>query len=145
MKKKQKQVIAVGAGLAAIAAAAAGVYLMTGKNAKNRKKVVKWAGDMQKDVVKELNKAGKASKATYHKIVDTVVKNYKGLKNVKADDVSAVVAELKGSWDKISAEINSASKTLRKAVPKATKSVAKKATKKVAKKVVRKVTKKSKK
>ncbi len=80
MKKSQKQAIAIGAGVAALAAAATGVYFMTGKNAKNRKKVAKWMGDMQKDVVQELNKAGKASQAVYNKTVDTVAKNYAGLK-----------------------------------------------------------------
>lgn len=130
MKKGQKQAIAVGAGLAAVAAAAAGVYMMTGKNAKNRKKVAKWVGDMQKDVVTELNKAGKASKATYHKVIDTAVKNYKGLKNVSTEELAMVAAELKGSWDNISAELNSASKTVRKVVPKAAKAVVKKVTSK---------------
>nr|MDQ3018641.1 hypothetical protein [bacterium] len=66
MKKSQKQALAVGAGLAGLAAAATGVYFMTGKHAKNRKKVSKWAEDMQKEVVNELGKAGKTSQAVYN-------------------------------------------------------------------------------
>lgn len=126
MKKSQKQALAVGAGLAAIAAAATGVYMMTGKNAKNRKKVAKWVGDVQDDVVKQLNKAGKVSKQTYNKVVDTAVKNYKGMKNVSAAELALVASDLKSSWDAISKEVTAASKTVRKVVPKAAKNIAKK-------------------
>ncbi len=142
MKKTQKKALAVGAGLAAVAAAAAGVYMFTGKNAKNRKKVSKWVGDMQKDVVTELNKAGKATKATYSKVVDTVSKNYKGLKNVSTEELAMVAAELKNSWDHISEELGNASKTVKRVVPKAAKTIAKKVNVGTAKKVVKKATKK---
>lgn len=143
MKKGQKQALAVGAGLAAIAAAAAGVYMMTGKNAKNRKKVAKWVGDMQKDVVTELNKAGKATKATYNKVVDTAVKNYEGLKNVSTAELALAAADLKNSWDSISAELNAASKAVSKVVPKTAKSLVKTVTaKKSAKKTTAKASQK---
>ena len=128
MKKNQKTALAAGAGLAAIAAAATGIYMMTGKNAKNRKKAAKWVGDMQKDVVKQLNVAGKATKATYHKVVDTAAANYKNLKNVDTADLAAAAAELKASWDAISSEMKTATATVRKVVPKTAKSVAKKVT-----------------
>ena len=134
MKKSQKQAMAVGVGVAAIAAAAAGVYMMTGKNAKNRKKVAKWASDLQEDVILDLNKAGKATKATYNKIVDTAAANYQGLKNVSTAELAAVAGELKSSWDNISAELSNASKNVRRVVPK----VAKQA-KKVVKKTVKTV------
>jgi hypothetical protein len=154
MKKKtntnRNKAIAVGAGLAAVAAAAAGVYMMTGKNAKNRKKVMKWAGDLEKDVVTELNKAGKATKATYAKIVDSAAANYKGLKEVSGPDLAIVANELKSSWDTISAELQNASKVVKKVVPKAAKNITKKVAKvnkaiakKSAKKSVKKVVKKA--
>jgi hypothetical protein len=126
MKKSQKQALAVGAGLAAVAAAAAGVYMMTGKNAKNRKKVAKWVGNMQEDVVKELNKVGKASKATYNKVVDTAVKNYKGLKNINAEELALAAAELKGSWELIKNQMEEAGNSVRRVVPKSVRSIAKK-------------------
>lgn len=143
MKKGQKQALAVGAGLAAVAAAAAGVYMLTGKNAKNRKKLAKWAKDMQHDVVKELNKAGKVSKASYNKVVDTVAKNYKGLKNVSVEELAIMAAELKGSWDSINSELNNASQTVKRVVPKAVRSVAKKVRVGNAKKAVKKAVKKT--
>ncbi len=149
MKKTQKQAMAIGGGIAALAAAAAGVYMMTGKNSKNRKKVTAWAGKMQKDVVKELHKVEKASKATYNQVVDTVAKNYKGLKQVSAPELALATAELKKSWDVIQAEMAGAAKVVRRVVPKAKKSVAravkvnKKATpKKTAKKAPKKTAKK---
>jgi uncharacterized protein YicC (UPF0701 family) len=131
MKKTQKQAIAVGAGLAAVAAATAAVYMFTGKNAKNRKKVAKWASNMQSDVVKELNKAGKHTKASYQQIVDKVAKNYKGLKNVSATELAQMATELKGHWDTISTEVGKAGTIVKKAVKKAAaKAPAKKAVKK---------------
>lgn len=135
----QKKALAVGAGIAALAAAATGVYMLTGKNAKNRKKVAKWAGDMQKDVVKELGKAKKVTKTTYNKVVDGAAKNYRGLKNVSAAELAAVAAELKAGWDNISADVAATSKAVRRVVPK----VAKKVARRVAKKTVKKAVKKS--
>lgn len=126
MKKSQKKAVAVGAGLAALAATAAGVYFMTGKNAKNRKKVAAWAGKMQKDVVKELRKVEKASRANYHKVVDAVAKNYKGMKNVSTAELAAAAAELKSHWSTIQDDLKSAAKTVRRVVPKAAKSAARK-------------------
>ena len=142
MKKTQKQAIAVGASLAAVAAAAAGVYFFTGKNAKNRKKVSKWANDMQNDIVKELNKAGKHTKASYQEIVDKVAKNYKGLKSVSTAELAEIAQELKGHWDTIS-EVSKASNVVKKTVKKAAaKSPIKKAVKKAAKTVAKKAAKK---
>lgn len=148
MKKTQKQAIAVGASLAAVAAAAAGVYFFTGKNAKNRKKVSKWANDMQNDIVKELNKAGKHTKASYQQIVDKVAKNYKGLKSVSTAELAEIAQELKGHWDSISSEVSKASNVVKKTVKKTVakspaKKVIKKATKTVAKKVTKKAVKKA--
>ncbi|MEZ4180015.1 MAG: hypothetical protein R3B41_00640 [Candidatus Doudnabacteria bacterium] len=140
MNKSQKQTIAVGASLAAIAAAAAGVYMLTGKNAKNRKKLAKWANDMQKDIVKELKQGSKATKAHYNKVVENVAKEYKKLKKVDTAEVIAMAAELKSHWDAISKEFKSTASKVSKAVSK---SPAKKTTKKkVAKKVKKTVTKK---
>lgn len=137
MKKNQKIALEVGAGVAAIAAAAAGVYFMTGKNAKNRKKVAKWASDFKEDVVLDLNKAGKVTKQTYQKIIDTTAKNYSGLKNVSTMELAALAADLKGSWDSISGELANASSKVRSVVPKVAKAATKSAPKKTATKVAK--------
>ncbi len=126
MKKSRKQALAIGAGAAALAAAATGVYFMTGKHAGNRKKVAKWVGDMQKDVVKELKKAGSTSEAAYKKAVDTVAKSYKGAKKLSASDLALAAAELKGSWGAIRTEMNKAVSQVRKVTPKSVSKIAKK-------------------
>jgi hypothetical protein len=135
MKKSQKKALAVGAGVAALAAAAAGVYFLTGKNAKNRKKVAKWAAEMQKDVVKELKKARQNSQAAYNKVVDSVARNYKAAKKVSGPELAVVAADLKSSWNTIRKEMDSVGKTVRRITPKAARSRSRKvAVKKAAKK-----------
>jgi len=126
MKKSSKQAIAVGAGVAALAAAAAGTYFFTGKNAKNRKKVAAWAGQMQKDVMRNIKKARSLSRANYHKIVDAAAKNYKSMRNVDARELAAAAAQMKQHWTAIQAEVQQAAKTVRKIKPKAAKSRARK-------------------
>lgn len=113
-----KTAVAVGAGLATVAAAAAAVYFMTGKNAGNRKKIAKWAKDLQNDVVSELDKAGKATKASYGKMVDQVAKKYEGLKNVSREEIMEMASDLKNHWTTISAELSQARNTVRKITPK---------------------------
>lgn len=146
MKKSQKQALVVGGGVAALAAAATAVYFMTGKNAKNRKKVAKWAKDMQKDVVKELGKASRVSQATYNKAVDTVVKGYKNVKNADLSELALAAAELKSHWDAIRGEMNAAGQTVKRITPKSVKSIAKKVSvKRMVKKATKRVTKKARK
>lgn len=140
MKKSQKKALVVGTGIATLATIATGVYLLTGKNAKNRQKLAKWAKDMQKDVVSELGQVQKASKANYHKIIDSVSKNYKNLKNVSTSDLAELTADLKSSWDHISSELQKAGSNVKKVLPKAS---VKKTAKKVPVKVVKKATKKT--
>lgn len=133
-KKKTNKALAVGAGVAALAATAAGIYMMSGERGKkNRKKAAKWVDDIQDDIIAELGKVKNITKASYHKVVDAAAKNYKGLKDVSAPELAAVAKELKGSWDTISAELSQASKAVKRAVPKAAKNIAKTATRAVKK------------
>jgi hypothetical protein len=111
MKKSSKKAIAVGAGVAALTAAAVGTYFLTGKHSGNRKKVKKWAGDMQKDVVKQLKKVENVTEAAYKKAVDVAATNYKGLKNISALELANTANELKGHWAVIQKELKSAAKT----------------------------------
>ena len=126
MNKTQKRAVAVGAGVAALAAAAAGVYFFTGKNAKNRKKVAKWAGEMQRDVVKELKKVRQSSQAAYNKTVDAVAKNYKAARKISGPELATVAADLKKHWTVIRREMDNVGKTVRRIRPKARASRARK-------------------
>ena len=131
MNKKQKKVaVGVGVGLTALAAAAAaGTYFFAGKKgAQNRAKVSKWADAAKKDVVKQLKGLEKVTKKTYSDTVDAVMTQYKQVKKADPKELLAIASELKGHWDAIAAEVESAGK---KVVP---------LVKKTAKKVVKKVT-----
>ncbi len=119
MNKSQKQAVAVGAGVAALAAAATAAYMLTGKNAKNRKKLANWAGKMEKDVVAELKKVRTGSRAAYNQAVDTVTKNYRAAKKVSGPELAAVARDLKAHWDVIRMEMENAGRTVRKITPKA--------------------------
>ena len=125
MKKTTKKVAVVGAGVAALAAAAAGAYFMTGKNAGNRKKLKSWASKMKKEVMDNLETAQKSGKKAYHQAVDLVAKNYSKMKNISAEELAAATAELKSSWDSIRTEVSEAAQTVKKIAPKTIKTVAK--------------------
>jgi hypothetical protein len=146
MKKSQKKAVAVGAGVAALAAAAAGAYFFTGKRGvKNRKKVSTWTANAKRDVMKEMGKMKKVSKDTYNKTVDTVLANYKNVKNIDKKELATVTNELKGHWNAIAGEVEKARKQVARVLPKVKKTVAKKSKAKKApakKKTVKKAAKK---
>ena len=109
MKKSTKKAIEIGAGIAGVAAAAAGAYILatSKKGKKATKKAVAWAGQAKKEVIAEVKKMKAVNQKTYAKAVDEVVNKYKGLKNVDVKDVIEFSQELKGHWDGIKKEIES--------------------------------------
>lgn len=139
MNKTQKK-IAVGAGITALAAAAAaGTYFFAGKRGKeNRAKVSKWADTAKKDVVKQLKGMKDVTKTSYNTAVDAVVAQYKKAKKVDPKELVALASELKGHWDNIAGEVTRAAQKV--TTKKATKTAApKKAAKKApAKKTAKK-------
>ncbi len=135
MKKSQKKAVAVGAGVATLAAAAAGAYFFAGKKgAKNRKKVSTWTSKAKREVMSEVGKMKNVSKQTYNKTVDSVLGNYKNIKNVDTKELMAVTNELKGHWDAIAGEVERARKQVARVLPQPKRAVAKTAPKKAAKK-----------
>lgn len=101
MKTSKK--VGLGVGLAAAAAAAAaGAYFLYGKNgAKNRRMVKSWMLKARADVMDKMEKLEHVSEARYREIVDTVLKGYKGMRNVSPAELAAAAAELKGHWSSI--------------------------------------------
>lgn len=99
--------IAVGAGIVALAAAAAGTYFMYGsKDAKkNRKKVKSWTLKARGEILEQLENASEVSEEIYQKIVDEVSGKYQELKNIDKKDVADFVKEVKGHWKNIAKEI----------------------------------------
>lgn len=140
MKKQQKQILTASIGIAGLAAAAAGAYLLTGKRGeKNRKKISAWAIKAKKEIVSELKGVEKVSKKAYEETIKKVTDKYKQLKNVDPSELQSLITEAKGHWDAISQEIAAASKTVSKAATKVVKkAVSKKTTAPVAKKKVAK-------
>lgn len=138
MNKTQKK-IAVGAGITALAAAAAaGTYFFAGKRGKeNRAKVSKWADTAKKDVVKQLKGMKDVTKSSYNSAVDAVVAQYTKAKKVNPKELIALASELKGHWDNIAGEVSKVAKKVapKKAAKAAPKQAAKKSpAKKTAKK-----------
>jgi gas vesicle protein len=126
VKKSQKQALAVGAGVAALAAAAASYFLAGKRGARNRKKVGVWAAKMQKEVVSRIKEAREMSQSKYHEIIDKVHENYKSMKNVDPKELAATASEMKKHWSKIQAEFKKATSDAKK-IPGAAKRAVKSA------------------
>ena len=129
------------AGLAALAAAAAGVYFLYGSKdaAKTRKQVKSWSLKMKAEILEKIEKLKDIDQKVYQDIVDQASKKYAALKGVEVAEVAAVSKELSSHWrainKKITPEVKKAKKTVKKVVADAKKTVKK--TKKVIKKMVK--------
>ncbi len=100
-KGGMKKALAVGAGIAAISAAA---YVLLGPNGKkNRKAVHAEAAKIKREVMKKLKTAKEVSRPVYDRIVAEVGAKYATLKSVKREDVEQVVSELRKQWKHIAA------------------------------------------
>ncbi len=91
---------------AAMAAAAAGAYYFYGhKDAtKHRRSMKSWMVKAKGDVMEKMEGLKEISHESYNEIVDQVITKYKKLKNSSPKELAALALELKGHWDKISAE-----------------------------------------
>ncbi|MEK7173669.1 MAG: hypothetical protein AAB710_01145 [Patescibacteria group bacterium] len=107
-----KKESAVGLGLAALAAAAAGAYFLYGKSTPKQKKKIKgWMLRMKGEVMDGLEGLRDVSEESYDKIVDKVSKKYEQAKNIDKSEVDAISKELKGYWKNISKHVMQATKT----------------------------------
>src|SRR3989338_4075937 len=111
----------LGAGVAALAGTA--YFFLGPKGKKHQKQAKDWAVAMKGDVIKKLKVAREVTEPVYHKIIDSVAKEYAiGAKAGKAE-IHELAKDLKKHWKTFS----SAAKTAKKEVVKGAKSVAKKA------------------
>jgi len=100
------KLMAAGAGLAAVAAAAAGVYFLYGDKAKARRKVVAaWVLQMKGDVMEKMETMKEVNRETYEALVDETAARYARVKNVGADEMKHVTGELKNAWTHISSQL----------------------------------------
>jgi len=102
----------IGAGVVAIAAAAAGTYFLYGSRTaqKNRKQVRGWMLRARGEVLEKMENLKDINEETYHKIVKEVSDRYKKLKKVNPAEVIDFVSELKDHWVNIKKEIDSISR-----------------------------------
>ncbi|MBP6904819.1 MAG: hypothetical protein KBB91_02060 [Candidatus Pacebacteria bacterium] len=126
MKKQTKgsmsagKVAAIGAGVAALAAAS--YYFFGPEGQKHRKTAKGWMLKMKAEIVEKMENAKEMTQSTYDTIVDTVAKKYQ-----KNPEIGMMVDMLKKQWRGISKSTTGAKKTVKKAVKKsAPKKVAKK-------------------
>ena len=93
---KVAAVVGVGAGIAALSAAA---YIMFGPDAKkNRKAIRGWAVKMKGEVIEKLEQAKEITEPIYHNIVEQVKAKYSKIKNIDAEELEAIVTDIKKHW-----------------------------------------------
>ena len=119
MKQKKcnaGKVIAISAGVAALAAAG---YFFFGPNGdKNRKKMKGWMIKMKGEIVEKMEAVKEVTEPVYHSIVDSVAKKYAG--SAGKGEIEGLVKELKTHWKSISGTKSKVKKAAKKTVKKAT-------------------------
>ncbi len=91
--------VAMGAG---IAAAGLATYMLLGpKGKKNRKNVKNWARNMEKDIVKNIEKVKDLSGPAYEKIIDQAREKYEKVKSIDADEMAMILSNLRKHWSAI--------------------------------------------
>ena len=96
-KKDFGKELAIGAGVAALAAA--GYFLFGPSGEKNRKKIKGWTLKMKGEVLDKMEEVKEITEPVYNKIVDNVAKKYLSKENKK--EVEALVKDLKSHWKRI--------------------------------------------
>jgi hypothetical protein len=103
MAQRDSKKVAVGIGLATLAAAAAGAYFLYGtdQGKKKRKEIKGWALKMKGEVLDKMEKMESLSEDTYKNVVDSVARGYQSMKNIDAAEVAVLATELKNHWKNI--------------------------------------------
>ena len=108
MSKGSKE--AIGLGVAAIAAAAAGAYYLYGstEGTAARKKIKSWMLHAKAEVMSEIEKMKVVNEGAYKEAVAKVIKKYKAMKNMDRSELAALAATLHGHWKDIRREVEKA-------------------------------------
>jgi gas vesicle protein len=126
MDKKQKSkkgveaktVVGIGAGVAALGAAA---YLLFGPNGKKNQKTLRgWTVKMKGEIIEKFEQAKELTEPVYHDIVSKVEAKYAKLKNIKPEELAEIVQDIKKQWKSIAKESKKTTpkKTVRKVAKK---------------------------
>jgi len=103
-----KAVVGIGAGVAALSAAAYVLFGPQGK--KNQKAIRSWAVKMKGEIIEKFEDAKELTEPVYHKIIDSAEAKYAKLKNVDKEELAATVAEIKKHWKALKKEVSSKKK-----------------------------------
>ena len=99
-----KEVIGIGAGVAALSAAA---YMLFGPNGKKNQKALRgWAVKMKGEIIEKFEEAKELTEPVYHEIIDKVQSKYSKLKNIDQDELAEVVGEIKKNWKALKKEVS---------------------------------------
>jgi len=131
-----KKVAAVGAGMALVAAAAAGAYFLYGtkEGARKRKQIKGWTLRVKGEVLEKMEKLKDVNEKVYRETVDTVAEKYRKIKNIDSEELDAVVKELKNHWKNIHQHIGGPKLKRRKRRPPVKKTAKRTARKRATKK-----------
>jgi hypothetical protein len=104
---------AIGLGVAAIAAAAAGAYYLYGstEGKAHRRAVKSWMFKAKAEIMDEIEKMKVVNEGAYKDAVTKVIKKYKAMKGMDKAELAALVATLHGHWKDIRREIEKAGTT----------------------------------
>jgi len=106
MKKETEKGMSGGkitATAAGIAAIGAGAYYLFGPNAKTHQKKAKiLMAKIKNEVAREVKKVKEVTPPLYHKVVDTVTKNYAKQYKLHEKDIKFIAGKLKDEWRDIS-------------------------------------------
>ena len=107
-----QQKVAVGLGIAALAAAAAGAVFLYGTDAgkKKRKQIRGWMLKAKGEVLEKMESMKEWSEEGYNAIVDNVAKKYQNIKNVDPIEIAALVRDLKGHYKSIRKQVEGGKK-----------------------------------
>ena len=108
--------LAIGAGIAALAATAAGAYYLYGteKGKKKRKVMKSWMLKMKAEVMDEIEQLKDLNEDLYHAAVDKVAAKYKAIQNIDQAEVLALAGRMQKHWKDIKKDITASTKTVKK-------------------------------
>jgi uncharacterized protein (DUF2225 family) len=97
-----KEAIGIGAGVAALTAAAYVLFGPEGK--KNQKAIRSWAVKMKGEIIEKFEEAKELTEPIYHKIIDEAEAKYAKLKNDDKDELTETIKEIRKHWDTLKKE-----------------------------------------
>lgn len=97
-----KAILGIGAGVAALSAAA---YVLFGPEGKKNRKIIRgWSVKMKGEIIEKFENVKELTEPVYNQIVDNIQAKYAKLKNVDQEELTKVVGEIKKHWKTLKKE-----------------------------------------